>query len=417
VIKQKSREATHRKIFVGLTLALAFAIPAWKNVLPWIIALLLLNWLIEGKYVKTFPLVFREKTRLLTFSFSLLFFIYLAGLVHTENFRYAGEDLLLKLSILVFPMIYATSTLPLFTRKEAGMILRAFGAGCIVGSAVLLARAFYQSAIGEQPGAFYYTSLGWNFHPSYYAMYLAFAMSNILCFFILYRQVNGLLNVVIHILILLLFTVMIVLLSSKAGLMIWISTVCIYAGILIFKYRRWVSSMVFTAIAFSVFVILLLVFPTAIGRVSQAKDDMAATDSTVNSGRSTNDRVLIWKSSKEIIRQNYLFGVGTGDVRDELTESYKRNDVLAVMKHYLNAHNQYVQTLIAVGLPGLIVLISMILFPAIFSIRRANYIYFAFLFIAGASMFFESMFERQEGVVFYAFFNTFLLSLADEVPE
>ena len=87
------------------------------------------------------------------------------------------------------------------------------------------------------------------------------------------------------------------------------------------------------------------------------------------------------------------------------------------MKHYFNAHDQYVQTLIALGIAGLLLLITMIVAPAIFSVKREYYIYFAFLFIFGISMFFESMFERQEGVVFYAFFNALLFSTARNSPD
>ena len=213
------------------------------------------------------------------------------------------------------------------------------------------------------------------------------------------------------------FTLMIVLLSSKAGLLIWLAVVVLYTALLMFRYKRRVTGVLFFAFSLIVFALFLLLFPTAATRVSQAKQDIAAADSIGNSARSTGDRVLIWQSSKEIIKQNFLFGVGTGDVRDKLMEEYRRGDVIAVLKHYFNAHDQYVQTLIALGIFGLLLLVTMIIAPAIFSFRRENYIYFAFLFIVGISMFFESMLERQEGVVFYAFFNGVLFCLTALNPD
>ncbi|MCX6251906.1 MAG: O-antigen ligase family protein [Bacteroidetes bacterium] len=397
---------------MGLSLAIAFTIPVYGRLLPFLIGFLFLNWLIEGEYSKTFPLIFKERTRFLMFSFSFLYLLYLAGLIHTNNFQYAREDLEIKVSILLFPLIFATSDFPLLSKKETGIILRVFAAGCIAGSLILVGRAFYSSVFIHQAGAFYYTSLSWNFHPGYYSMYITFAMSNILYFLLIRQSVKGFPKVTAHILILLFFTLMIVLLSSKAGLLIWLCVIGFYAVILLFKYKRWRTVVIFVAVALTAFVLFLLLFPTAADRVSQAKQDIAFKDSIDNSGRSTGDRILIWKSSEEIIKKHFLFGVGTGDVRDKLMEEYRRGNVIAVLKHYLNAHNQYVQTFMALGIFGLLILITMIVTPAIFSLKRENYIYFAFLFIVGISMIFESMLERQEGVVFYAFFNVFFFDLA-----
>jgi O-antigen ligase len=416
MIREKKR-AIHRKISLGLTLAIAFVIPVSKGLLPVLIVLLALNWLIEGEYIRTVPLLFREKPRLLMLSFSALYLLYLAGLIHTSNFQYAREDLEVKLSIFIFPLIFATSAFPLFSKKETGMILRSFAAGCIAGSLIFLGRAAYEALVLHKAGAFYYTNLAWNFHPSYYAMYIAFAISNIIFFFAVRKSVTGSLKVALHILILLFFTLMIVLLSSKAGLLLWLSVIGFYAVILVFKFKRWVYGPAFLALALAAFAILLLSFPNAATRVSQAKQDMTSSDAFESSARSTGDRVLIWRASKEVIRRNLIVGVGTGDVRDELMVEYRNENVITIFKHYLNAHNQYIQTFIALGISGLLLLVAMMLVPAFFSFRRENYMYFAFLFLVAISMFVESMLERQEGVVFYVFFNTLLFSSAIADPE
>ncbi len=404
------RHNVHRKIFFISSLFLTFCLPLFQKVIPAIIVVMMANWLISGIYLTTIPKLLKDKWRILTLSFASLYLLYLSGMLYSTNYIYGLSDLGVKFSLFIFPVIFATSYFPLFSKKETGIILRVFAAGCIAGSLMLIGRAFYHSIFLHQPGVFYYDSLSWIFHPGYYSMYIAFAMSNILYFLLIRQSVKGFLKVAGHILILLFFTLMIVLLSSKAGLLIWISVICFYAILLLFKYKRWLTSVTFVAVAFTAFILFLLTFPKAASRVSQAKQDIASADSIAKSGRSTGDRVLIWQSSKEIVKQNFLFGVGTGDVRDKLMEEYKRKDVLTVLKHYLNAHNQYLQTLIALGISGLLLLMAMILMPAIFSVKRENYIYFAFLFIVGISMFFESMLERQQGVVFYVFFNTFLFA-------
>jgi O-antigen ligase len=100
-----------------------------------------------------------------------------------------------------------------------------------------------------------------------------------------------------------------------------------------------------------------------------------------------------------------LFGVGTGDANDILLQSYKSKDYAGILENRLNAHNQYLQTYIAVGIPGFLVLILMLFIPLIQSFRTGNILFLLLLVLVSFNLLFESMFERQAGVVFYAFFN------------
>jgi O-antigen ligase len=342
------------------------------------------------------------------FSFSFLYLFYLVGLVYTTNFQYAREDLETKFSILLFPLIFATSGFPLFSKKEWWIILRVFAAGCIAGSLLLIGRGFYNTFFLHQPGSFYYTGLSWSFHPGYYSMYLTFAISNILYSLLIRRSVHGFLRLAGHFLILLFFTMMIVLLSSKAGLLIWLSAIGFYTVILLFRYHRWLAGLTVIASAMAVFIAFLLIFPHAAGRVSQAKQDMSVKNTVQNPAQSTGERIAVLKVSGKIIMQHFLFGVGTGDVKDALMEQYKENNLEQVLAQKLNAHNQFIQSFITLGIFGLVLLAAMFVAPAISAFRQEYWIYFAFLFIAGISMCFESMLETQAGVVFYALFNALL---------
>ena len=411
-----TRKNIRDKIFLFLMYAIVFFMPVYGRLLPLLIGLLFLNWLTTARYLKAVRLIFIEKRRFFLFSFSFLYVFYLAGLVNTSNFHYAGEDLMTKLSILLFPLIFATSDVPISGGRDQWMIIKVFAAGCIAGSLVLLGRALYNSVVLHQAGAFYYTSLSWTFHPGYYAMYLSFAMSNILFFMLIRQSVRGYVQIAGHILILVFLTLMIVLLSSKAGLLLWISVVVFYTGIMMFRYKRWLGATAFAAIAAIVFLVLILAFPKAAGRVSQASKEIRMQYPQGDQGQSTGERLAIWKASEEIIRRNLAFGVGTGDVKDALMEQYKADSLEKVRTLKLNAHNQYLQTLITLGIFGLTLLAGLFVVPGISAFRKEYYIYFAFLFITGISMFFESMLERQAGVVFYALFNALLYSLYPSDP-
>jgi O-antigen ligase len=126
------------------------------------------------------------------------------------------------------------------------------------------------------------------------------------------------------------------------------------------------------------------------------------------SPESTAERVAIWKASAEIIRDHWLLGVGTGDVKDALYGKYAEKRMNAALKKKLNSHCQYLQTFIALGVAGFLFLVLMLLLPGIRAIQMKDNTYLIFLGIFAFNILVESMFEIQAGVVFYAFFNTFL---------
>ena len=87
---------------------------------------------------------------------------------------------------------------------------------------------------------------------------------------------------------------------------------------------------------------------------------------------------------------------------------YKKENITAAYKQKLNAHNQYLQTALSIGFFGLIVLLISLFLPFVDSFKNGNFLLIIFLLIISFNFLFESMLERQSGVVFYAFFNSFL---------
>jgi O-antigen ligase len=131
----------------------------------------------------------------------------------------------------------------------------------------------------------------------------------------------------------------------------------------------------------------------------------------------TADRILIWESSLELIQEQSIFGVGTGDVKDALLKKYEENGIVNALNRKLNAHNQYLQTAITLGLPGIIILLSGLVFAFILAVRRQNLLLLLFSVVVSFNFLVESMLERQAGVVFYSFLNALLLFLVLSEPR
>ena len=120
---------------------------------------------------------------------------------------------------------------------------------------------------------------------------------------------------------------------------------------------------------------------------------------------------MIWWYSFEITNDNFLMGVGTGDVKDNLLDKYREKQMFNALGLELNAHNQYLQTTLALGILGLIILMVTLVLPALYGLEVKHYLYLIFLILIAFNFLFESMLETQAGVVFYAFFNTYLFAI------
>jgi O-antigen ligase len=126
-------------------------------------------------------------------------------------------------------------------------------------------------------------------------------------------------------------------------------------------------------------------------------------------------RLFIWKQAKQVIEKNPFFGVGTGDVRDELFDNYKNLNIRFQDEIRLNCHNQYLETYLACGSFGCLFLIFFLLQP-LFS-RNRNFLTTIFVLIIALNLLFESMFNRQAGVILFAlFYQLFWLRTSLYIP-
>lgn len=76
------------------------------------------------------------------------------------------------------------------------------------------------------------------------------------------------------------------------------------------------------------------------------------------------------------------------------------------IKHDLNAHNQYIDTMISIGIIGLLLLVAYFLIPFVIAIKLKVFdvVCFAFLVMIAINAMFESIFEMQMGIIFFCFF-------------
>lgn len=120
-------------------------------------------------------------------------------------------------------------------------------------------------------------------------------------------------------------------------------------------------------------------------------------------------RLILWRFGREILDEEHAWFAGTG-----LTQTQERLNAKIVQfgmytgsgkagdTGYLNYnfHNQYIETMVRSGWPGLLILLSIL---AIFAIKppKSRFMPVIFLWVFGGLFLTESVLERQAGIVFF----------------
>jgi O-antigen ligase len=382
----------------------------------YVISLIFLIWLLGFPiYIKSGIHLF-EKQRWILLSFSLVYIVYLLGLIHTSNTSYAWADLQTKFSLLLFPLVFAMIGDSYFNQKKIHALFWTYISGLALCTIICLVNATVRFADTHSRAMFYYTNLSWFQHATYLSMYLDFAIA-MLFYFLLYRQFQLKYKLLMTAGIIY-FSVFIILLSSKAGIITLIIVVLAVASYTIFFRKQKIYGLTLIVSAIVFFIIVSFLFPYYYDRVERTRKALKNYDPGMKtSEESTDNRLLIWQSAIEIVGQHPVSGVGTGDVKDALLEKYQEKGMNDALTHRLNAHNQYLQTTVALGLMGLIILILALIVPVVYAIKYRNFLYLILIAIVAFNWLFESMLEGQNGVVFYAFFNAFLFYKIKELRK
>lgn len=125
-------------------------------------------------------------------------------------------------------------------------------------------------------------------------------------------------------------------------------------------------------------------------------------------GSSLLQRVEHWKTASHIIKSNWLYGVGTGDVQNVFDKKYKSLNSPLSKKHWYRSHNQFLTFFVSFGVFGFILFLMLWGFVFKKVLQTKNWIGFAFALVAFASFLPEDTLETQQGVTFVGFFLGFL---------
>lgn len=429
--KQKKINLFIRQTFVILSYLLVFVIPFGTTLINFFVVLWGVSWffLLFTKDIKLNTLSYSKAQKHAFISIIIFYVLHILGVLWSENKYLAIRNIEIKLHLIFIPLVLYSSFYIL--KKHYKFILYAYVFGNLIVSLIYVVVAIFHSlsivdgniifnasvdpnlsffeAISNSGNYFFYSKFSLFHHTSYMSLFILFSIVILLFNSKITSElkIKKLLflekKVVIFILILF-FSFIVLLLSSKANfiaLIVVLFFCFIFSKVNVFlKISVIVFGVIFAAVTINV-------NPRFNIYLKYLTDGTFKNHSVVKTGTY---RYYIWKDGIKQLHRHLFFGVGTGDVEDEI---YDQNYTGFLAKKH-NLHNEFLEAFVRLGVLGGVSLLSVFFLSFWNALKHKNYILLYFLIIIIINFFFESMLQRAAGTMFFGFFNFFLLFLHDK---
>jgi O-antigen ligase len=413
----RSKQWLHDLPIVACCL-IVFSIP-WYFIYPTIgIWLLALSWIISGQ----FRGLGRRFLRVPIFSLWVLYFLlHAAGYFYCQDKAQSLFDTSTKLSFILFPILVGAGNY--ITLRGIATIILALVLGLMAAEGYCIFHAWKQWQLDRNISHFFYHELtkGLEVNAVYMAWYVIGALAGLLLFpwrEAGYRWVLWLCWIPVIVL-----SAFLLLLASRLILLTYLMIVIPAFGIRL--ARRYRIGLLIPVLALGISVAGVYAIVRTHNPVHKRFADVMHPDmSTVfqedYQGKepkwsNLTLRLFVWRIAFENIRENNLWwhGTGNGDAYiyqnkriaahgiPNMEENSKDRSTL----YKVNLHNMYLQSLLMLGIPGLLLLLILVFAP-LFSLRHALAPWFFTVFNLISILFLvqESAFQTQAGVVYYCLF-------------
>lgn len=381
-----------------------------------------LAWLLSGHHKEKLQRLTSQHRRKIVLFPIIFYLLHLMGLTYSTDFNYAALDLGIKLPLLIVPFMLGTLPEELLHAKHRKDILWSFLGGVITLTLFCFIQALYNIFIKDIPytQSLFYNHLSPWIHVAYISMYTCLAL---LVLFFRGKQLFSPQKQWLRYILFIYFILFITFADTRAG----VFSLCIVLG---GSFIHFLITTKRVLQGFGLLIGLLLIFFTLrtvlpgfgdrsavameyiitkqqVQRTSHAPetekhqqyqhrlDILTQTGDVITITTRDNTRNF----AEALWKEHPVCGVGTGDFKHDLEQKYKDAHIFDYTgENYVNAHQQYFQTGATLGTIGFISLLSVLLLPLIYSIKRRHWTAVLFFLIYTFNLGFESMIERQMGV-------------------
>ena len=334
----------------------------------------------------------------------LLFVFYGLSIFKSEHTDIGLKLLEYKMSFFIFPII--------FSFKKDNLTFWNVIQGFLFGVLVLLIGLTVLYLTAGQSYAVI-SSKYFDIHPTYSAAYITLGLFTFL-YGVYLKAYKVHIAIVLALFAFSLFTLFA--LISFAGILFLLLSLLIVSIVLVKQKFGTIKTIAFSALSFLAVVLtvtqserLSYDYTTAkqtIQQIFARPETFIARCQNATSG--TKMRVLMWYFSYEVIKENPA-GVGLGDIDFFLDDKVRKYNIKHLKDQPLNPHNQFLQMAIDMGVLGMLFFLTMCFAMIWFSIKHKNYLLLFIVFNLLFNCLFESMLQRQSGIVFYTLFTTMFI--------
>lgn len=331
----------------------------------------------------------------------ILYLLLLTGLPGVENTKKANQIIGMSVPLLVFPLLFGFNQ----SQRLSRLLMSIFVYATAISAIISLGYLAYMLLYGPVDFTYRHYSPFSQIPSHYIAMYFAFA-GGILVLNAPsseFPNANALLGG---------FVLAVALLMNARIQFL------VVAIILIWWVKVWVRNypqkLAWVLTIIVALVVLFFSFPENRRRLQETKDEFRNL-ANIDQSKQRNHRFYLWEHAFEVISENPLMGVGTGDANDKLRAAYQKSDAQfwdGEGLYYLrdigyNYHNQFLQSWAQNGLPAILALLAMF----VMLLRKRETSASLLALVLFFSMLTESLLERQAGLFFVSFMYCLVMFL------
>lgn len=357
----------------------------------------------------------------------LIFFgVSLYGIVISENTKYAIKLAQRALPFLTLPLIFHSLKTVKIKRDyiKLGFVIATILAIIYCQVNNLLYWRWVNSFSTNDFSFLQYFTHSWftyaivtkyiDLQPSFFSLFILTSTAFILDFLIFDSRRKRKHNI-IGALIIVFFTIFMIQLSSRIGIIVYALLLGYYFFKLPIKNYYKIIIVVISGITFVVLLMNSRFFDriTELQSMFEEKKDEGDNSINVKKIRVVAFNAFISQEPKDI-----LLGQGTGDAQHYLDTFYDQNIINAnvseeVKKQWkvkgLHYHNQFIQNFGETGVLGFVVLVLMLVLSLKKAYRSKYRLHYLFILMCFLFFLSDSVLMRHKGLVFFVFFNSFFL--------
>ncbi|MBQ0735318.1 O-antigen ligase family protein [Aquimarina celericrescens] len=333
--------------------------------------------------------------------FFLIFLIRLLSLFYTTNMHSGGRAIERSLSLLIFPLVFMVNKPILLNRT---FLFKTLNIATLVACLFCLLNNYYYFVTNNISVKWW---LDWKYNNHHLSSYLDFGPNYFSLVIVInlagmyFYKYNSFRSKILWSISYCIQFIFLLLLSSRSLILFFVlSTTIIFLYKMYNKYK--IKGIIMTTVFLVFGTLVALSIPVVKQRFNKTYLELVSDNKAETKVGGFVNRIQKVKSAIHILKENYLLGVGIGDVKDELKKEYIKIDFQEGINLSFDAHNQYLQSYLASGILGFISYLLILLAIGYNFILDKKYFFLFIVCIYAYFSLFESLIETHKGIVLFS---------------